>query len=147
MVNELDYFIDSRSTGVRTGIQLISYANNSGNHLTIQRSNDAESQIRHSFICRTCPYEFIVDKEYYNRRVSKVKKVDDILGGAAAWENVDQTRGIASLLQIIDLVPMCANRACEGTKAYYRQMQIRSADEPMTTFYKCVDCGTQWREN
>jgi DNA-directed RNA polymerase III subunit RPC11 len=46
-----------------------------------------------------------------------------------------------------DVVPMCQNKACESTKAYYRQMQIRSADEPMTTFYKCVECGMQWREN
>ena len=46
------------------------------------------------------------------------------------------------------LVPMCSgNRLCGSTKAYYRQMQIRSADEPMTTFYKCVECGAQWREN
>ena len=46
-----------------------------------------------SFICRTCPYEFIVNKEYYNRRPSRQKKVDDIMGGAAAWQNVDQTEG------------------------------------------------------
>jgi len=27
------------------------------------------------------------------------------------------------------------------------QIQIRSADEPMTTFYKCTKCSYQWREN
>ena len=31
--------------------------------------------------------------------------------------------------------------------AYFRQVQIRSADEPSTSFYKCVECATEWREN
>ncbi|XP_055328990.1 DNA-directed RNA polymerase III subunit RPC10-like [Paramacrobiotus metropolitanus] len=36
---------------------------------------------------------------------------------------------------------------CNHKRAYYHQMQTRSADEPMTIFYKCVSCGNQWREN
>lgn len=27
------------------------------------------------------------------------------------------------------------------------RLQIRSADEPMTTFYKCTECGMRWRED
>lgn len=100
--------------------------------------------------------------------MSKVKQVDDIMGGASAWQNVDQTNGAEPFPRPLFLikplppgyqdrsvsgagtdgvVPMCSNKECDSRKAYYRQMQIRSADEPMTTFYKCVDCGTQWREN
>jgi len=30
----------------------------------------------------------------------------------------------------------CPRESCEGTEAFYHQIQIRSADEPMTTFYK-----------
>jgi DNA-directed RNA polymerase III subunit RPC11 len=30
--------------------------------------------------------------------------------------------------------------------AYFMQIQIRSADEPMSTFYKCCKCANQWRE-
>jgi len=30
----------------------------------------------------------------------------------------------------------CPNEKCDGTQAYFYQLQIRSADEPMTTFYK-----------
>jgi DNA-directed RNA polymerase III subunit RPC11 len=54
-------------------------------------------ELQHSFVCRTCPYEFIVDKGYYSRRMSRVRKVDDIMGGAAAWANVDQTTGMHPL--------------------------------------------------
>lgn len=74
----------------------------SGNYLTIQHAQTTQSEIpeqdefQHCFSCRTCPYEFVIDKVYYNRRESKLKQVDDIMGGAAAWENVDQTTGMAA---------------------------------------------------
>lgn len=35
---------------------------------------------------------------------------------------------------------------CEHNKAYFMQIQIRSADEPSTTFYKCVQCKKQWND-
>ena len=35
---------------------------------------------------------------------------------------------------------------CSNQRAYFMQIQIRSADEPMSTFYKCTACGAQWRE-
>lgn len=60
------------------------------------------------------------------------KEVDDVLGGKEAWEHVDQIEADC---------PKCSNR-----KAYFMQIQIRSADEPMTTFYKCTNCGNQWKE-
>lgn len=31
-----------------------------------------------------------------NRKYPKLKEVDDVLGGSAAWENVDSTAGKAS---------------------------------------------------
>jgi DNA-directed RNA polymerase III subunit RPC11 len=60
------------------------------------------------------------------------KAVDDVLGGEEAWQNVDQTEAV------------CAK--CNHTRAYFTQHQLRSADEPMTIFYKCVKCGNRWRE-
>lgn len=37
---------------------------------------------------------------------------------------------------------------CEHPRAYFMQIQTRSADEPMTTFYKCCNaqCGHRWRD-
>ena len=60
------------------------------------------------------------------------KQVDDILGGAAAWENVDQTDA--------------ACPECDHKRAYFMQIQIRSADEPSSIFFKCCQCGNLWRE-
>ncbi|KAB0386649.1 hypothetical protein FD755_001605 [Muntiacus reevesi] len=78
-----------------------------GNGLIVE-----EGQRCHRFACNTCPY------------VHNLKEVDDVLGGAAAWEN------------------------CEHPRAYFMQLQTRSADEPMTTFYKCCNaqCGHRWRD-
>ncbi|CAO3655863.1 unnamed protein product [Mucor hiemalis] len=34
---------------------------------------------------------------------------------------------------------------CRGRRCTYFQMQTRSADEPMTTFVTCVNCGNHWK--
>lgn len=34
---------------------------------------------------------------------------------------------------------------CNQRKCKYYQMQTRSADEPMTTFVTCINCGNRWR--
>jgi len=35
---------------------------------------------------------------------------------------------------------------CGNNEAYYWQVQTRSGDEGMTTFYRCVKCEQTWRE-
>ncbi len=34
---------------------------------------------------------------------------------------------------------------CKSTKFTYYQLQTRSADEPMTTFVTCLDCGNRFK--
>lgn len=34
---------------------------------------------------------------------------------------------------------------CKQKKCTYYQMQTRSADEPMTTFVTCLNCGARWK--
>jgi len=131
------------------------------------------------FECKTCPYQMLLDKRYYERKRMKSKEVEDVLGGADSWRNVDRTEGefrnliyslclpsclsgdfggprarnglawlgllivvvvvvvceIHGALLTVDVVN-CANERCDNRGAYFRQVQIRSADEPMTTFYK-----------
>ncbi|ORZ40003.1 putative Rpc11-DNA-directed RNA polymerase III subunit C11 [Catenaria anguillulae PL171] len=86
------------------------------------------------FSCRTCPYVFNIAQEFKHRTNLERKEVDDVLGGEKAWENVAATEA------------QCPK--CEHPRAYFRELQIRSADEPMTVFYKCanMDCQYQWKD-
>lgn len=42
---------------------------------------------------------------------------------------------------ICEKLCFCGNKQCS-----YYEMQTRSADEPMTIFYKCNKCNKTWRE-
>ncbi|BDD60712.1 RNA polymerase III C11 subunit [Monascus purpureus] len=107
------------------------------NALTISR---AEPSSRYPlgvnrFECRTCPYQYIMDKKYYEKVPMKGKEVEDVFGGSKEFENADT------------VATQCPAENCGGDRAYFFQLQIRSADEPMTTFLKCTKCGARWREN
>lgn len=86
--------------------------------------------------CPACPYRAPLPPgtAITSRLPLPRKQVDDVLGGDEAWKNVDQTDA------------SCPK--CEGQRAYFMQIQIRSADEPSSIFYKCtrLECGHQWRE-
>tara|TARA_B100000123_G_C25728826_1_gene428230 strand:+ start:577 stop:1092 length:516 start_codon:yes stop_codon:yes gene_type:complete len=34
---------------------------------------------------------------------------------------------------------------CKSKECTYYQLQTRSADEPMTTFVTCINCGSRWK--
>ena len=36
-------------------------------------------------------------------------------------------------------------RKCKGNKCTYYQLQTKSADESMTTFVNCINCGQRWK--
>eukprot|EP00947_MAST-08B_sp_MAST-8B-sp1_P002314 g2314.t1 len=84
------------------------------------------------FFCQTCPYIYSVKNKLSRNMKLDRKAVDDVLGGEAAWENVDQTDTV------------CPH--CRHNRAYFMMVQTRSADEPMTVFYKCVKCKQRWNE-
>lgn len=92
------------------------------------------TSVTNSLSCNTCPYEYEIKSQIVVRKFPKLKEVDDVLGGANAWENVESTE---------EFCPKCRH-----TRAYFMQMQTRSADEPMTIFYKCcsVACGHRWKD-
>ena len=84
------------------------------------------------FYCQTCPYVHDITETIRDPVKVERKQVDDVLGGDGAWKNVDKTSATCT--------------KCDHGMAYFMQIQIRSADEPMSTFYKCCKCANQWRE-
>lgn len=61
-----------------------------------------------------------------------MKEIDDVMGGEEAWKNAQQTE---------ERCQQCGHNRC-----YFVQMQTRSADEPMTTKYRCVNCAHIWND-
>lgn len=86
------------------------------------------------FTCNVCPITKNITKTLVNRDFYKLKEIDDVLGGEEAWKNVDSTE---------ETCPKCSH-----PRAYFLQLQTRSADEPMTTFYRCCnhECSHNWRD-
>uniref|UniRef100_A0A8C3YEG5 DNA-directed RNA polymerase III subunit RPC10 n=1 Tax=Catagonus wagneri TaxID=51154 RepID=A0A8C3YEG5_9CETA len=100
-----------------------------GNQLIVE-----EGQCSHCFACNACPYVHNITHKVAKGKHPKLKEVDDVLGGAAAREDADSTA---------ELCPRCGH-----PRAYFMQLQPRSADEPMTTVYKCCNaqCGHCWTD-
>jgi DNA-directed RNA polymerase III subunit RPC11 len=76
------------------------------------------------FVCQACPFVHKVTLIKSPKKLFKRKQVDDILGSRDQWENVDSTS--------IEC-PKCGHM-----RAFFMQIQIRSADEPSTLFYKVI---------
>ncbi|KAJ6530364.1 hypothetical protein DFH09DRAFT_934303 [Mycena vulgaris] len=86
-----------------------------------------------TWICQTCPYQFPITKQHTSRTHLKTKRAGSLLE-ATVWK---------SLMSVVEC------QKCGHGYAYFNQLQIRSADEPMTIFHlcRCVACGTVRREN
>jgi len=87
----------------------------------------------HRFYCKTCPYVFNVTSQVGKRLDFTRKRPDDVLGDDKAWENAPREQVTC---------PKCGHK-----EAFFMQLQTRSADEPMTVFFKCSKsgCGHRWK--
>lgn len=74
--------------------------------------------------CRTCPYEYAITEPLFSRRNFQRKEREDVFGGPGAWDNAQKGK------------VQCPAENCDGAEAAFFQVQIRSADEPMTSFFK-----------
>ncbi|KAF8765397.1 hypothetical protein HU200_008542 [Digitaria exilis] len=90
--------------------------------------------------CPVCPYfdailfRLLVPQIVKKARLVK-KEVEPIFSNADAMKLAPKTQA------------SCPR--CNHGEAYFRQMQIRSADEPMTAFYRCCreECQLEWRDD
>jgi DNA-directed RNA polymerase III subunit RPC11 len=72
----------------------------------------------------------VLTKRYYERKTFARKEREDVFGGPGAWDNAQKAN------------MQCPKEDCDGEIAAFFQVQIRSADEPMTGFYKV--CFALW---
>ncbi|SPQ19110.1 a056bacb-c6d1-4e32-b938-80fd9f910b96 [Thermothielavioides terrestris] len=93
-------------------------------NLLILSRMDAGSGGGNRLECRTCPYQHAIDMPIYSRKNFTRREKEDVFGGPGAWDNAQKGR------------VQCPTADCSGVEAAFFQVQIRSADEPMTTFYK-----------
>ena len=63
------------------------------------------------FYCKTCPYVFKVTQKFENKMDLQRKEVDDVLGGAEAWKDVDNTE-----IQCMNVY------SCKNKRAYFFQV-------------------------
>ncbi|TFL06668.1 hypothetical protein BDV98DRAFT_160501 [Pterulicium gracile] len=88
---------------------------------------------RNKWACQTCPYEFPIHKQHTSRTRYTVKDAEALQD---AFNDLDH----------MPTAQVDCEKCGHGV-ANYMQLQIRSADEPMTTFYRCAKCGHVRRED
>ncbi|KAI3384158.1 hypothetical protein SNEBB_008192 [Seison nebaliae] len=120
---------NSPSTSSNSTMSLLLFCGICGNRLSISENVEGVC-----FMCPSCPFKQPLSQSVSQRRYPQMKEVDDVIGGSEAWKNVDSTE------------EKCPK--CEHDRAFFMQMQLRSADEPSTTFYRCCnsECSHQWND-
>ncbi|MCE4603737.1 MAG: transcription factor S [Aeropyrum sp.] len=90
------------------------------------------------FVCPSCGYEETVEggSEAYRMKVTVKKSPRDKI---VVIE--DDNPGGAQVLKGSVTCPKCGH-----DEVLFWMMQTRSADEPMTRFYRCRRCRYTWRE-
>jgi len=94
--------------------------------------------------CVYCPYQTRLTR----RTVSSVPLLRPPLDGTDAHVE-DPTAAFRNLPKAREPCPNPrgpGGRPCGNEEAWFRQVQLRSADEPATLFYVCCRCQHQWRE-
>lgn len=79
----------------------------------------------------------------YNKEVSKLPwEICPEL-----WESARNAYYLKYIKSFKDDIPdgFYACRKCKSTKTKHTEVQIRSADEPMTCFVVCMDCGNVYK--
>ena len=71
-------------------------------------------------------------------------------GGGALGPASSYVSGGLSIVPLSDTLTQtttirCVDDRCPGTEAAFAQVQLRSADEGTTIFYKCLTCHSTWR--
>ncbi|MDW8022009.1 MAG: transcription factor S [Nitrososphaerota archaeon] len=88
-----------------------------------------------AWTCFKCGYERPIEGSIIYTKVHKRGKTAEI----AVVDKEEEAKVLPVTTDVV--CPKCGAR-----EAYYWSIQTRSADEPMTQFFRCRKCGHTWRE-
>lgn len=85
-------------------------------------------------VCPKCGYEKAVKDEVIVTNIPKKRSKSEVI-----LIEGEETKLLPTTTDVV--CPKCGNR-----EAYWWTIQTRSADEPMTQFFRCTKCNHTWRE-
>ncbi|XWV24888.1 transcription factor S-II-related protein [Tupanvirus deep ocean] len=148
-----DYFDIKHCPKIEKGLFNFSeqYCKSNGNSLSMAQA-----------IYKDCVKNILFNCEQNNQTIQKIKKLIDKKKfnpynlAFMKPEELDEDNWVKIILRKNTTEDKLKNlptiewypcRVCKNTGHFYRQLQTRSADEPMTTFYICKQCGKTTRIN
>jgi len=100
-----------------------------GKIMTLRRSS------KPAWVCSRCGYEKPVAGGVIYTKIHRRGRAEEV----AVIREGEEEKVLPVTSEVV--CPKCGAR-----EAYYWSVQTRSADEPMTQFFKCRKCGYTWRE-
>ncbi len=87
-----------------------------------------------TLVCPRCGFEKKAEEVVVTNVVKKRSKPSPL-----TIESGEEEKVLPTTTDVV--CPKCGNR-----EAYWWSIQTRSADEPMTLFFRCTKCNHTWRE-
>jgi len=113
--------------------KIISLYNNLDKESYVKNSNFLNNVINNDIniddIAFLSPQE--INKEHWKKYMDKQNATDEFLYSRTVGTRTNEYK-----------CGRCKERNCT-----YYQLQVRSSDEPMTTFVNCLNCGNRWSFN
>ena len=95
--------------------------------------------------CANCPYRYEVaqlEGQVAVRVLAQMPRARKQAAEQGAEAQCVKSEGDGGQITSIS---QCPNSRCDSKKASFVQLQIRSADEPMSLIFTCVKCQETWR--
>ena len=107
---------------------------------------------KNRFECRTCPYQMILDRRYYERKNMETKGAEDVLGGADSWKNVDKTEGMQRFQELpstslrVHVLTGYSQMSARRLRVPHGLLQTGADSQCRRTFHELLQvCGVCYR--
>ena len=108
--------------------------------LSIYNNLNKNGYVKNNFLIKQLTNKKLDVKDLVELNPQKMfpKNWEELIKRETAAHEILCTNALASVTDIYK----CGK--CKKNRCTYYQLQIRSGDEPMTTFITCVECGNNW---